>query len=102
MSDGQPKLYNLEPGPGVKEQIHAIAAASKQVGKLKRLIDILEKAAHLLQTDPHGWGDPQYRSKFVDGLHCQGLVPPVVFRYVIYEQVHAVVLLNVQLYGDFA
>ncbi len=102
MSDGQPTLYKLQHGLGVKEQIQAISTTSKQTGKLRQLIGILEKAVHLLQTDPHEWGDPQYRSKFVDGLFCQALIRPVVFRYVIYEQVRSVVLLNVELFADFS
>ena len=59
MSDGQPKLYKLNHGLGVKEQIQAISAACKQTGKLSKFIDILEQAVNLLQTDPHGWGDPR-------------------------------------------
>jgi hypothetical protein len=101
MSDAQPKLYKLDHGLGVKEQIQAIKAASKQTGKFSQFIDIMEKAGHLLQTDPHGWGDPEYRSKFVDGLYCHALLRPVAFRYVIYEQVRGVVLLSVHLYAEF-
>ena len=92
---------SLDHGLGVKIQIQAISAIAKQTGELSQFIGILEKAVHLLQTDPHGWGDPQYRSKFVDGLFCQALVWPVVFRYVIYEQIRAVVLLNVEFFADF-
>jgi hypothetical protein len=102
MSEAQPNPYKLNHGPGVKDQIHAIKEISKQAGRFAQFVDIMEKAAHLLQTDPHGWGDPDYRSKFVDGLYCHALLRPVIFRYVIYEQVRGVVLLSVQLFADFA
>ena len=61
----------------------------------------MRQAVHRLQTDPHGWGDPEYGSKFVDGLYCHGILRPVVFRYAIYEQARGVVLLNVQLFTNF-
>jgi len=101
MSDAHSKLYKLDHNPVVKDQIQAIRAAATQTGKLSEFIDILEHAVNLLQTDPHGWGDPQYRSKFVDGIYFQALRRPVVFRYVIYEEVRGVVLLSVQLYASF-
>ncbi len=101
MSQGQPSTYRLDHVIAAKEQIRAIAAIAKQAGKLRQFTDILKKAVHLLQADPHGWGDPEYRSASVDGLVCHGILRPVVFRYVIYEQVGGVVLLSVQLFTDF-
>src|SRR5437870_4430362 len=101
MSDAQPTPYKVEPGIGVKEQIHTIAASAKQAGKYDDFIAIMEKAAHLLQTDPHGWGEPEYRSKHLDALFCHATIRPVAFRFVIYEQVRGVVLLSVRLFADF-
>ena len=97
MSDAQPKLYKLDPGPGVIEQIQAIKATAKQAGKFAAFIDTLEKAVLRLQSDPHGSGDPEYRSKHVDALYFHATFRPLAFRYVIFEQVRGVVLLSVRL-----
>jgi hypothetical protein len=93
--------YKVEPGPGINDQINAIKAISKQAGKFERFIAILEDAMRRLEFDPHAWGDPVYRSKTVDAVACRGILPPIVFHYVIYEQVRSVMLLRVELYADF-
>jgi hypothetical protein len=100
MSASQPS-YRLDHMPAAMEQIQSVAAIARQAGKLARFTEVLRKAVELLRSDPHRWGDPLYRLKSVDGIVCQGVVSPVVFRFVIYEQVQAVVLLNVRLIADF-
>jgi hypothetical protein len=102
MSEGAPTNYKLDHAPLAKDQIRAIAAIAKKDANLKKFANIIKKAAHLLETDPHGWGDPEYHSKSVEGVVCHAILRPVVFRYVVYEQVRSVVLLNVQLFADFA
>lgn len=101
MNGPQAVPYNLDQGSDAKKQIRAIAAYAQTVGRSGELGRILRKALHLLQTDPHGWGDPVYRAKTVDAVACRGLIRPVVFRYVIYEQIGSVMLLSVRLFADF-
>ncbi len=102
MSEPQNGTYKVEHSQVVKDQIRAIAKAAKQSGKLKQFIDILELAVHRLRTDPHGWGDPEYRVASANALVCHGLLRPVVFDYVIYEGSRAVVLIKVRLFAEFA
>jgi hypothetical protein len=101
MSAGQSGCYKLDHTVTAKEQIRSAAALATQAGKLPEFLAILKKAVLLMQTDPHGWGDPECRSRYVDGLLCHGIIRPVVFRYVVYEQVRSVVLRGVQIYADF-
>jgi hypothetical protein len=100
MSKGQPG-YRLDHVVAAKEQIASIAAIARTAGKFPELIDVLKKAVHFLQGDPHGWGDPERHLVGTDAVVSRGIVRPLVFRYVIYEQLHAVVLLSVQKYADF-
>ncbi|MBY0523756.1 MAG: hypothetical protein K2R98_10180 [Gemmataceae bacterium] len=102
MSEGQSNRYKLDHTVAAKEQIQSIAVFAAQAGKLPAFLAILKKAVLLMQMDPRGWGDPEYRSPIVEGVFCHGILRPVAFRYVVYEQVRGVVLLNVQVYADFA
>jgi hypothetical protein len=83
------------------EEIQVAADFAALAGMLSEYQAILIEAVRLMKTDPHGWGDPEYRSQYVDGVYCHGILRPVVFRYVIYEEVRGVVLLSVQLFADF-
>jgi hypothetical protein len=101
MKDGQAAGYKIEHTIEAKAQIQAAAAIATQAGKLAEFVAILKKAVLRMQTDPNGWGDPEYRSTFIDGVCCHGIIRPVVFRYVVYEQIRSVVLLGVHVYADF-
>jgi hypothetical protein len=97
----QPSDYKLDHAHNVTHQIRSIFAFAKESGKTAKCATLMKKAVHLLQTNPHGWGDPEYHSKSSDGVVCHAILRPVSFRYVVFEQAHAVVLLNVQLYAAF-
>jgi hypothetical protein len=97
----QPGAYKLDHAQNVTHQIRSILAIAKEDGKITKCADTMKKAVQLLQTDPHGWGDPEYHSKSSDGVVCHATLRPISFRYVVFEQAHAVVLLNVQLYAAF-
>jgi hypothetical protein len=71
MSEGDANRYRLDQVSAAAGQIRAIADAAKRRGKLDQFINILKQAAHQLQTDPHGWGDPEYRSASADGIVCR-------------------------------
>lgn len=87
MSDeGQTGEFKLDQTIFAKEQIRSAAAFAAQAGKLPEFVAIVKKAVLLMQTDPFGWGDPEYQSKFGQGVSYHGLLRPVVFRYVVYEQ----------------
>ena len=101
MSDAHATPFKVDLGPGVKEQIEAIKPVAQQSGQLSQFIQILEKAYYLLKNDPHGWGDPAYRSKHVDAVYCHATIRPVAFRYVIYDAVRGVVLLSVRSFAEF-
>ncbi len=101
MSEGQPGDYRVDHTVAAKEQIRASAAFADEAGKLPEFIAILKKALRLMQTDPIGWGEPEYRSKVADGVVCHGILRPVVFHYIVYEPIRSVVLLGVQIYAGF-
>ena len=65
MSGGQPSRFALDHTGLAKAQIGQIATIAAKKGKLPEFIAILAKAERLLQDDPHNWGDPVNRSKFV-------------------------------------
>ncbi len=79
----------------------AIKAVAVAAGKLDQLTDLFKEGIRRLRTDPHGWGDPEYRSKYGNGLYCHGILRPLAFRFVIFEQIHGVLLLSVHLVTDF-
>lgn len=93
--------YIVEPGPEIKNQIEAIKGIAKQSGKFKRFTAILEEAMRRLEFEPHAWGDPVYRSKTVDAVACRGIIRPIVFRFVIYEEIRKIILLSVEVFADF-
>lgn len=101
MSESQRGPYKIEKGAGVKEQIEKIRMESRQAGKYLAFIEVMEKAIARLQDKPHEWGDPEYRAKTVDGVMRHGIIRPISFRYAVYEQAHAVVLLRVRQFADF-
>jgi hypothetical protein len=101
MSQGSTGGYKLEHVPAATEQIHAIAAIAKQTGKLKAFQDILFEAVRRLKDDPHGWGDPAYHKAVGGGIVCHALIRPIAIHYVIYESLHAVVLLDVHQFAAF-
>jgi hypothetical protein len=102
MSPDQPKPYQLDHGPAVAEQIQSIEGTAKQSGGLTQFADIMEKAIHMLRTDPKGWGDPEYRAKTVNGVMYHATIRPIAFRYAVYEEVRGVVLLRVRQFAEFA
>ena len=101
MSDKGPTRYKLDHAFEVEEKIQAIAAIARKGGQLKDFASLMKKALELLHNDPCGWGDPEFHSKSVEGTDYHSLLRPVSFRYVVYEQVRSVVLLNIRLYADF-
>ena len=101
MSNGKTSYYQLDYTPAAKKQIRLIAEDAKEGGQSKAFVRIMKDVVLLMKTDPHGWGDPEYRSKHVDALYCHATRRPVAFRYVIYEQVRGVVLLSVRRYSEF-
>jgi hypothetical protein len=101
MSEQQPELYKLDHSQATIDQIRAIAAYAKTMRRSRDLGRILRKAMHLLQTDPHGWGDPVYRSKTVDAVAYRGVIRPLVFQYSVYEAARTVVLVGARLFADF-
>lgn len=93
--------YKVDKAPGVKEQINEIAAIAKKAGKLRDLIALLEDALKRLQSDPGGWGDPEYRAKHVNAVYYHGMLRPLTIRYVVFEDASLVIVLNVRLIADF-
>ena len=101
MSEPQPTPYRLDHTQNVPEEIQSIQAAAREAGRLRQFVEIMKEAVHRLETDPLGWGDPEFRSKVVDAVVCHGLIRPVVVKYVVYEHLRAAVILSVRLYADF-
>ena len=101
MSDAQAGSYRFEYTDIAERQLREIRLRAKEAKKFDKFVAIVKKAIDSMRTDPHGWGDPEYRSKHVDALYCHGTIRPVVFHYVIFEQIRGVVLLTATLYADF-
>jgi hypothetical protein len=101
MSDAPSGPYRIDHGANVPKQIRAIKATAKKKDRLGTFIDLMKEGLRRLETDPHGFGDPEFRSKQVDAVTCHALLRPLMLRYVIYEQEHGVVLLSIMLYADF-
>ncbi len=99
MSGGVP--YKLDKAPAVKEQVKDIAAIAKQAGSLRALIALVEEAASRLQSDPSGWGDPEYRAKHVNAVFYHAMLRPLAFRYVVFEEARSVLILNIKLIAGF-
>jgi hypothetical protein len=95
------RIYRLDNTIAAKEQIRVIAESARNSGKLSQFIDILKTAVNLLRNNPHGWGDPERRTKGGQGVVCHGTLRPVVFHFVIFEQVRSVLLYDIRLYADF-
>jgi hypothetical protein len=101
MSVSPPGPYKIEKGAGVKEQIKQIRLESRKAGKYLAFIEIMEKAIARLQDNPNEWGDPEFHTKTIDAVMRHGIIRPISFRFAVYEQAHAVVLLRVRQYDDF-
>lgn len=101
MSPASTDGYKLEHTPRATQQIQAIGESAKQIGKLPALKEILLEAVRRLKTDPHGWGDPQFHKLVGGGVVCHGILRPIVFYYVFYEALRAVVLLEVRQFAEF-
>lgn len=102
MSEGQPKPYTIEDGAGVKDQVRAIRVIAQQAGKLESFLEIMEKAGRNLRTDPNGWGDPEFTAKTVNAEIRHGIIRPISFRFAVYDDIRAVVILRVNLFTKFA
>lgn len=101
MSPGEGGKYKFDHTIVAKEQIRSIAAKAADTGKLQEFIAILKDGVRLMETDPQAWGDPEFRSKSGEGVIYHGIIRPVAFRYLVYAQIRAVVLLGVRLYAEF-
>lgn len=97
-----PQPYKIDQSTGVLEQIGAIKAIAKKEGQFAKLVAIMKEAIRRLEMDPHGWGDPQYKAKTVDAVAYRGILWPVVFEYVVYDQIHGVVVKKIKLVDQFA
>jgi hypothetical protein len=56
MSDPAP--YTLDQAAGVSEQVRAIAAYAKSIGRIQTFERTLRQVRQRLQYDPNEWGDP--------------------------------------------
>ncbi|HZZ79080.1 MAG TPA: hypothetical protein VFE62_11205 [Gemmataceae bacterium] len=101
MSEGQPNPYRLEDGKGVKEQVRVIMGIAEAAGKLDRFLDAMKKARHELRNSPSAWGDPEYTVMSVRAVVYHGIARPLSFRFAVFEQHHAVVILDVRMIADF-
>lgn len=101
MSQNQPKYYRVDIGADVDRQVRDIEAHVVQSGKAAQFREVFQRAVHLLRTDPHGWGDPEYRAKTVNGVMYHATIRPIAFRYAVYEDVQGVVLLKVSKFAEF-
>lgn len=93
--------YRVDTAAGVRAQVDAIKDAARIAGKLDQFVRLFKEGIRRLRTDPLGWGDPEYRSKYGSGLHCHGILRPLAFRFVVFDQIRGVLLLSVEQIAEY-
>jgi len=102
MNAGHSNNYKVDYLPGVTQQIQDGATFAKKSGRLAEYIKILKEAVRRLQTEPLGWGEPQYQYKAAGGVVCHGILRPVVVHFVVFEEMKIVMIMRVHVFARFA
>lgn len=92
--------------PGSPYQVGKTARVSAQVRELSRraadagitapFVAGLKRMTARLQSDPLGWGDPEFRTKHKGGVKCHAVCSPLVVFYVVFESERQVCILDVK------
>lgn len=61
-------------------------------GMLGDFLDALETAAARLKEEPLRFGDKLHRAKHQDGVFCNGVSAPLLFRFVVYQSKKTVIV----------
>jgi hypothetical protein len=96
MASGEESSYQLDSTEAAREQVRELTARSFAIGQLPVLLDAMKAVIDRLKTRPLGWGDPEWRTRKQGGSVCHGIRPPLIVRYVVYEDEKVVCILNVQ------
>jgi hypothetical protein len=68
------------------ERIRAWARQAARLGQLAKFLAALRFIVERLGTGPLDWGDPQYRSREGDLIHCHAIRSPFLVRYAVRER----------------
>jgi hypothetical protein len=71
--------------PGVAEQIQALAEEATLAGIKQIYLDALRQMVRHLESNPLGWGDPEYRTNLEGGVVCHAIIDPLIVRFVVFE-----------------
>lgn len=96
MATGGDQLYRLSHLPEALRQMQALADKAKKLGLAGIYADALENIVIKLQTDPTGWGDPEYHPKKKGSCVYHVLCDPMYVQYVVFEPERAVMVMNVK------
>jgi hypothetical protein len=88
--------YRVDRLAEVDSQIRALVAKAATLGNRRQVIDALKAVYERLETDPFGWGDPEYRTQKEGGCVCHGIRAPLVVHYAVFEPERVVVILKIK------
>jgi hypothetical protein len=86
----------------VNDQIKALADAAAGLGLSQTFRDAVLKIVDALTNRPLEFGDPEYRTKFVDGVICHGVYQPLLVRYAVFETAQIVQILEIKAFPGSA
>jgi hypothetical protein len=96
MASGEESPYRVDPTGPADAQIRELVARAAARGVRKDVLSAFKAIYHLLETQPHDWGDPEYRTRKEGGMVYHGIVSPLIVWYVVYEPEKVVWLFDVQ------
>ena len=96
MASAEESRYRVDSTGPAKEQVRELIAKTSTSSELRRLVGALEVILTQLETQPHDWGDPEYRTRKEGGMVYHGIVSPLIVWYAVYEPEKVVWLFDVQ------
>jgi hypothetical protein len=100
MASTEESRYRVDATGPAKEQVRELLAKPSTRSELQRVVDALEAILIHLATQPHDWGDPEYRTRKEGGMVYHGIVSPLIAWYAVYEPEKVVWLFDVQALPD--
>ncbi len=95
MAETSEPLFRIERLAHVKDQIRALAQKATPLNMTAPLVSALKEIVGRLQTDPLGWGEPEYHTHHPGGVVCHGIRGHLLVRFVLFEPERIVLLLGI-------
>ena len=96
MSPNGNPMYELRHLPTVAEEIQELASIATDRGLKEIFLSALTAAIERLQTEPSGWGDPEYNLHKPGATKYHGILEPVILHYIVFEHEKVVLLIDVR------